>query len=81
MRKWLGETLAQIEAKKGKTSEPPPPAPQVAASEPAPLEPERKEDAGASETQIAAQARKGAVPAGDAGAVATKGVTAVIARR
>ena len=73
VRKWLGETMAQLDAKKGKTSEPLPPAPQVAASEPAPLEPERKSEAerhaevgGAGETQIAAQARKGAVPVEDA---------------
>ncbi len=63
VRAWLGQALSQIEAKKSKVSEPPPPPPAVAAAEPPPLEPERKEAAaGPSETQIAAQARKGAVP-------------------
>ena len=63
VRAWLGQALSQIEAKKSKVAEPPPPPPAVAAAEPPPLEPERKETAAApSETQIAAQARKGATP-------------------
>ena len=40
VRKWVGETLGQVEAKKRKVAEPPPPPPAVAAAEPPPLEPE-----------------------------------------
>src|SRR5438132_5465725 len=45
VRRWLGETLSQIEAKKAPEpkAEPPPPASLVSAAEPAPLAPERKE--------------------------------------
>jgi len=64
VRKWLGDTLSQVEAKKRKTVEPPPPPPAVAAAEPPPLEPERTAGVTPSEpeTQISAQARKGETP-------------------
>ncbi len=67
VRKWLDETLGQVQARKGRRSAPPPPAPVVAAAEPPPLQEERKPDeapADAQEdTEIATQARKGAPPA------------------
>jgi len=62
VRKWLGDTLSQVETKKTRRSEAPPPPPQqVAAAEPPPLEPERTETPPADEQadQIAAPARPG----------------------
>src|SRR5438270_6506315 len=52
VRRWLGDALSQIEVKKSKVAEPTPPPPAVAAAEPPPLEPERKQAAAESETQI-----------------------------
>jgi len=67
VRKWLGDTLPQVDSKKARRSEPPPPAPMVAAAEPAPLAPEREEAPPAEESQqIASAARKGAVAASTA---------------
>jgi serine protease Do len=64
VRSWLGDTLSQIEPRKSPRSEPPPAPPQVAAAEPAPLAPERKDAPEPEESQqIAAGARKGAAPA------------------
>jgi serine protease Do len=62
VRRWLGEALPQIEAKKGKATEPPPPPQVVAAAEPQPLAPERKEAPPPEERadQIAAKAKPGA---------------------
>jgi len=63
VRRWLSETLPQIESRKSKAAEPPPapPAPQiVAAAEPPPLEPERKEMPAESKDQISAPAKPGA---------------------
>jgi serine protease Do len=64
VRKWVGETLGQVEAKKRKVAEPPPPPPAVAAAEPPPLEPEMPEGVTPAEpeTQISAGARKGETP-------------------
>jgi serine protease Do len=61
VRKWLGEALSQVEAKKARQSEPPPPPVQVAKAEPAPLAPERTEEPPEAERadQISAGARKG----------------------
>src|SRR5258706_6084738 len=63
VRKWLGDTLSQIDAKKNRATDAPPPGPLVAKAEPAPLQPERTDADPPAETQIAAQAKKGAQPA------------------
>jgi serine protease Do len=62
VRRWLGETLPQVDLKQAKAPEPPPAPKVVAAAEPPPLEPERKETAPAAEKkdQITARAKPGA---------------------
>ena len=61
VREWLNTALSQVQARKGRVSEPPPPPPAVAKAEPPPLAPERQPDAAPEETQIAAPATKGPV--------------------
>jgi len=74
VRRWLGDTLSQVEAKKAKKSEPPPPPMQVAAAEPAPLEPERTEPPAPEEQtdQISSRAKKGAPPAAGTTKIASR---------
>jgi len=82
VRNWLGKTLAEIDARKSPQAEAPPPPAQVAAAEPAPLAPERKEVPPPQETQqIAATARKGAVPVSSVAAPVTVPAAPVAARR